>query len=200
MSIRKARVTCIDLPDDEVWNTVPRADVATEAFDQQRQKGMEKFRKAWWLTQQRWKTDARMAYIGASRVAEVGKHDRALIASVLQHFRDPISFLYEVAALVDEIVVTEPLIARVEKRGGADFLPAPDNDVVGSWWLLSSSLVAQVLATANFDRVDHYEQNYVLQSSPPQEKAFYTSVFRKRANSERKAPRIRRFKEESSGT
>ena len=188
MARRGAHVTCIDLPDDEPWQSVPRADVAVEEFDQQRKRGTHLLRRSWWLTQKRWETGARMAYIGADRVREVGDHDRALVGCVLQHMREPIGFLYNLASLVDEIVVTEPWVKRVEGPGGAIFLPAPDNDVVDSWWLLSSALVAQVLATAGFEQTDHYQEDYKFRED--KSRTFYTSVF-KRVDVEKKAPRIR---------
>lgn len=185
---RGARVTCVDLPDDEPWQSVPRVDVTVNEFDAQRARGLDRLRKSWWLTQKRWETDARMAYIGADRVLDAGKHDRALIGCILQHMKEPIGFLYNVASLVDEIVVTEPFVARAERRDGAVFLPAPTNDVVGSWWLLSSGLVAQVLATAAFELTDHYKTDFRTREGKTRE--FYTSVF-KRVDLEPKAARLR---------
>lgn len=194
MGRRGANVTCIDMPLDKAWHAVPREDIDLDEFGERHIEVQRRLRKAWWLTQKRWETHARIAHIGSDRVREVGPHDRALVSCVLQHLRDPISFLYEVSSLVKEVVVTEPVVPRVEriKGGGAMFAPAPTNDITGTWWLLSSALVVQVLATSGFERVDHYTNSYdrtdVVGTT---KKDFYTSVFRRSPSMTKRAARIK---------
>src|SRR5215207_3418638 len=67
--------------------------------------------------------------------------DFALIARVLEHVRHPIDVLYDVADLARTIIVTEPRFGRLERTDLAAFPPAPDNEIWGAWWHLSSGIV-----------------------------------------------------------
>ena len=123
MARRGAHVTCIDLPDDEPWQSVPRADVAVEEFDQQRKRGTHLLRRSWWLTQKRWETGAGMAYMvptGCGRWAiTTGRWLRPRVAAYAGADRVPLQPGF--AGRRDR--GDGALVKRVEGRGGAIFLP-----------------------------------------------------------------------------
>ena len=81
--------------------------------------------------------------------------------------------------------MTEPIVKRLERTGRAEFLPAPGNEVLGSWWLIPASMVAQILATARFERRSLSQDTYRRwsltggddASDTFVEQAFSTSVF-----------------------
>ena len=103
MEARGATVTCIDTADDDAWDVVPRKDVDAEAYRLQRKSGIHRFRKAWWLTRQRFGGRAQIAYCGAAaleRVVGRVRFDVALLGCVLQHFRDPVDVLYNRGARI----------------------------------------------------------------------------------------------------
>jgi O-methyltransferase len=192
MEARGASVTCIDTADDEPWEAVPRKDRDLQAFLKQRQKRLAPLRASWWYSQRQFDGTARIAYAGVKALPSLQgtvRFDIGFISAVLQHFRHPVDVLYQMADLADTIVVTEQVFPRLERAGLAQFLPEPANDVFASWWLMPSTVVANVLATALFERVDHYTQTYQRggnNADPrwPGGRPFYTSVFR-RLHSER---------------
>jgi O-methyltransferase len=182
MALAGADVTCIELSDDEAWQVVPRKDVDAAAYIAQRKAGLNTFRKAWWLTQKRWGTNARIAYTGISRLAQFRdpRFDVATLTCVLQHFENPVRVLYEVGELAETVVVVNLQLRWVERTKAAFFIPNSENEHLGSWWHLSSGVIQQVMETAGFRRVDHYTMTYdrnVEGSPTPTE--FFCSVFRK---------------------
>jgi SAM-dependent methyltransferase len=191
MAARGAAVTCVDTADDEPWDVVPRRDIDLSAFAAGRMNGQRRLRGFWWYTQEQWNTGARVAYCGASALSSwVGRasFDVALIGTVLLHLRNPVQTLYDIAKLAETIVVTEPFVPELEQTGLAEFLPATSNQVIDSWWRLSSAVVCQVLATALFQRTAHYTHVHPVGPRPqagcwPEGEhdwvdwTFYTSVF-----------------------
>ena len=194
MEARGASVTCIETADDEPWEAVPRKDKRVDWFLHRRRRWTVPLRASWWYSQRQFGGNARVAYTGVKVLPELAgkvRFDIAFISAVLQHFRHPIDVLYDVAELADVIVVTEQAFTRLEETGLAKFEPSPDNEVFGTWWHLSSGIVADVLGTSLFERVDHYTQVYergdthgdpnkAVGPSPPGSRRFYTSVFRSR--------------------
>jgi hypothetical protein len=193
MEARGASVTCIDTADDEPWEAVPRKDMDLQRFLKQKREQTMRLRASWWYAQRQFEGNARVAYAGVKVLPSLRRKvefDIGFISAVLQHLRHPIDVLYEMAELADTIVVTEQTFPRLERLGLAQFVPAPDNDVVATWWLLPSTLVADVLATALFERVDHYVQDYPRgedRGNGPRAsggRQFYTSVFHRRKDAD----------------
>lgn len=164
LAARGASVTCIDLPDDHPWDAVPRMDMDVDGWVSERKRGTKRHRASWWYAQKQFGTDARMLYWNIDRFPEwFGKvrFDVVFLGSILQHFRHPIDVIYNVARLTDTLVVSELQVDWVEKMGlGAHFVPAKNNDILGSWWNLSSSLVKQVAETCLMERVSHEVHPY----------------------------------------
>jgi O-methyltransferase len=196
MEARGASVTCIDTADDEPWEAVPRKDKDPRAFLERRRRWTPPLRASWWYSQRQFGGNARIAYAGVKvlpRLRGEVRFDIGFISAVLQHFRHPVDVLFDVAELTDTIVVTEPSFGRLEESRLTQFVPAPSNDVFGTWWHLSSSVVANVLGMAMFERIDHYTRSYRRgdthgdpgkRAAPggPGDRLFYTSVFRRRAD------------------
>jgi O-methyltransferase len=193
MALQGAQVTGIEVSDDEPWQIVPRADVDIDAYEEQRARGLNRFRKAWWLTQSRWNTNARMSYIGIGRLydfADSNRFDIALVASVLQHLENPVRALYAVASMADTVVVSDLIFPRIERTGLAGFAPARNNDITGSWWMMSSGIVNQIMETAGFERANHYTAVYIQRSGEQtRDREFYTSVFERARDIKVKQPR-----------
>ena len=194
MEARGASVTCIDLPDERAWDTVPRTDLSVEVWNQQRQSGTKRLRAGWWYTRKIFENKSRVAYCGLEGmdlIKDKVRFDIVLFGAVLQHIRHPIDALYTASLLTRKIIVSELFVDNVEAtKIGASFIPAVGNNILGSWWALSSGLVAQVLATAGFVRVSHEVSTgriWELKALSEVDDAFvdrkfYTSVF------ERKSP------------
>ena len=191
MEKRGASVTCIDLPDENAWDVVPRTDLDVDTWAAQRKRGTKRLRAGWWYTQKIFNGDARVAYCGVQGMDLLhgqAYFDIVLFAAVLQHMRHPIDALYSASRLANTIIVSELSFDRAEStKNGAFFAPAPGNNIIGSWWEISSGLIAQVLATAGFVRESHeisVGRIWNLQSEQETEdtfvdRKFFTSVFKK---------------------
>lgn len=166
---RGAFVTCIELPDDHPWDVVPRTDIDTEEWINARRAVMPRLRASWWYAVQEFNVDARMLYWSVDNLPLwFGKvrFDVVFLGSVLQHFRDPIRVLYDVARLTGTIVISELQVDRLEVPGaGAQFVPDRSNQALGSWWNLPSHIVRQVLGTVKMERVSHEVEVYRIWAS-----------------------------------
>jgi len=145
MEKRGASVTCVENAPGQVWEYVPRVDQNVEEWARLRQEGAPKFFKAWWYTQKVYGCSAKMLYCGASALSDVAdllKYDVCLIAGVLQHVRHPMDLLQTASRLADTVIITERWLPVVENvHPYAVFVPHPDNDMLDSWWYLSTTIV-----------------------------------------------------------
>jgi SAM-dependent methyltransferase len=186
MEARGAFVTCIDGPEDEPWEAVPRRDIDITEARARHSQSLAGMRRSWWYSQGQFGGAARVAYAGVSALPTLKgevRFDIALIACVLEHVRHPVDVLYDVADVAETIIVTEPAYPRLEKTGLAAFRPGPENEIWGTWWHLPSPAVEQVLATARFRRETHYAGTYTqLRGGEEGERVsreLFTSVFRR---------------------
>ncbi|HXT06947.1 MAG TPA: methyltransferase domain-containing protein [Roseiarcus sp.] len=191
LEARGASVTCIDLPDENAWDAVPRTDLDVQAWTSQRKSGTNRLRSGWWYTQRIFNGDARVAYCGVQGLDLLrgkARFDVVLFAAVLQHMHHPIDALYSASMLTDTIIVSELAFDRSEAtKNGAFFAPARGNEIIGTWWQLSSGLIAQVLETTKFDRKSHEISVGRIwnKASLPEaddsfiDRKFFTSVFKK---------------------
>lgn len=152
-----AAVTCVDTSDEEAWQVVPRLDLDTEAFAQDRRLGQDRLRRGWWLSQRVLGGHARIAYVGASALVDVDpeiRFDVGVLSAVLLHIREPYVALSGVARRCSTIVVTETewpgLVA------GAHFEPSRKNKLMDTWWRLSPALLDQMLGTLGFEKRTEY--------------------------------------------
>jgi hypothetical protein len=150
MEQRGARVTCIDTDPDQPWEIIPRRDRDTALYYEERKKGVLELRKSWFLSQQVLGGTARMSWCGATRLFDLRNDlnfDVGFVGSVLQHFENPYKVLSALASMCGTIVVTEQSHPRLNRAGSdiAEFLPAHNNNHLGTWWLLSASTVDRMM-------------------------------------------------------
>lgn len=194
MEKRGADVTCIDTGVDAPWDVVPRLDRDTDAYIAARTRGLPSLRKSWWLTRETFDGTAKMSLCGAGALFDVKdkmRFDIGFVGSILQHFESPYRVLSSLATMCETIVVSEMRMPRLEVPGRnlAEFLPATQNNNLGSWWLLSSSTVRQMMATLGFvESASHATtyRRYALKhpdvaQDPFTDHEFYTIVFKKAA-------------------
>lgn len=156
MEQRGAAVTAIDVRDDEPWEPVPRSDRDVAGWMQLRGPHILKHKKAWWYSQKLFGGSADISYCGASALtdlADVLHFDVFLIGAILQHLRHPMDLLWAASKIADQVVVTERFVPKNESAGAvAEFLPARNNDVIGSWWQLSSEAITNAMNVFGFER------------------------------------------------
>ena len=159
-----ADVVCIDTDPDYAWDVVPRRDDDSAAYASQRAQDIHKLHDSWWATWNAFKLQARIAYIGASRLREVeGEFDIGLIASILQHFENPYVVMSEMARLCKTIVITEPVVPRLDNvHPMIEFAPNADNEILDSWYLMNAAAVEQMMRTLRFEKVDGSKTSYPL--------------------------------------
>lgn len=153
MEERGAKVVAIDTSDDQVWDVVPRLDIDASEFESSRQRAINRLRASWWYSQKRTSGAAKIAYCGAHNVRDqFGRFDCTLFSSILQHLKNPYEILAAAARISNDIIVTELYWPRLETGLPiAEFAPRPDNDVLDSWWTLSTKAVQNMLETLNFE-------------------------------------------------
>jgi O-methyltransferase len=162
MEQRGARVTCIDTDPDQPWEIVPRRDRDTALYYEERKKGVLELRKFWFLSQQVLGGTASMSWCGATRLFDLRNDlnfDVGFVGSVLQHFENPYKVLSALASMCGTIAVTEQSHPRLNRAGSdiAEFLPAHNNNHLGTWWLLSASTVDRMMGTLSFVKSHSYE-------------------------------------------
>jgi SAM-dependent methyltransferase len=156
---RGGRVVSFDLDENLTYDAPPYS----EAFlrtDQYRD-GLRRIRNAYWLAHGLLGSRARVAYGHANKLpAFLGRFDVGVIANVLQHLRDPIGAVLELARICDRVVVTE-----------TDWMPGHHDDLNGmvlfdhptpySWYQVKPPLVETVLSRmgfGNFQRTSHTQR------------------------------------------
>ena len=156
MEKRGASVTAIDVSDNEPWEAVPRADRDISGWMRSRSPTMLKMKKSWWYTQKLYNCSANVSYCGVSGInalVDTLHFDVCLIGGILQHVRYPLDLLWATSKIADRVIVTERFLPRYENAGPvAEFLPAGDNDVVGSWWQFTSGVVTNAMNVFGFER------------------------------------------------
>ncbi len=165
MEKRGGRVVCIENSPDQAWEHVPRTDLNADRWLELRRVGAPRLYKSWWYAQKVYNCSANVVYCGVSAlrdVANILKFDVCLIGGVLQHVRYPFDVLWAASRIADVIIVTERYLPEVESEGARiRFVPAPSNDVLDTWFYLSSNAVANALSIFGFERV-RYETFQVM--------------------------------------
>jgi hypothetical protein len=195
MEQRGAAVVCIDTSPNVAWNTVPRLDRNAEAYTEARKSLLPRLWKSWWLSRKVFGGNAKIAYTGADALRDVEEQDYnfdiALVGSVLQHFSNPYVILSHLARLCHIIVVTEQYIPRLDipNRHLCEFIPRAESNDLGSWWLLSPSVVEQMMKTLNFRKESEYLSVFTRWDLRPmtdgpdtfRKSRFYTHIYRRTA-------------------
>lgn len=152
-------VVCIDTGPDLPWEVVPRVDQDAEAYRATLAGSIHQVHNSWWASHTAFESTARISYIGAAGLADIDEtFDVGLIGSILQHFVNPYLILSYVARMCDTVVVTEPILPRLNTdRPLIEFAAKPDNDFMNSWYLLSPEAVHEMMQTLGFERVDQYQ-------------------------------------------
>lgn len=106
-----------------------------------------------------------MSWCGASHLFELRdelKFDIGFVGSVLQHFENPYKVLSALASMCDTIIITEINHPHLNLPGRdiAEFVPARNNNDLGTWWLLSASTVERMMGTLCFVKAREYESAF----------------------------------------
>jgi len=199
MEQRGADVFCVETCADNIWDVVPRLDRNTDEYIRSRKELMPRLWKSWWLTRKVFGGTAQIAYLGAASIDGLEssvRFDIGLVGSVLQHFANPYLILSQLAKRCDMIVVAEAYIPRLYLPGRnlIEFLPAANNNNLGSWWLLSATVVDQMMETLNFSKTKGYHsffRRWDLKNTDPakdsfQDRDFFIHVYKKKPRNEKK--------------
>jgi len=156
MEQRGASVTCVENAPDQVWEHVPRVDQNVEEWARLRQESAPKFYRAWWYTQKVYGCSAKMLYCGAAALNDVAnllKFDVCLIAGVLQHVKHPMDLVWAASRLADTVIITERWLPGVEVsvHPYAMFAPHPTNNLVDTWWYLSTAILKNAMTMFGFE-------------------------------------------------
>jgi hypothetical protein len=156
MEKRGASVTCVENAPDQIWEYFPRVDRNVEEWARLRREGTPQFFRTWWYTQKVYGCSAKMLYCGAAAlndVANILKFDVCLIAGVLQHVQHPMDLVWAASRLADTVIITERWLPVVEEKahGYAAFAPHPGNDVIDSWWCLSTAILKDAMNMFGFE-------------------------------------------------
>lgn len=143
---RGAEVVAVDLPEPATYDVRPGAEQAVDP--EAMRSGLRQIRNAWWLGHALLSSSAKVAYAHVNDLpAEIGHFDVVLLANVLQHCREPVSALLNVARFADSVVVTE-----------SDWMVGSHDDIAGlvlfegpapapySWFQVKPPLVSALLA------------------------------------------------------
>jgi SAM-dependent methyltransferase len=148
---RGASVVGFDLPDPMTFDLPPgsKSNLWTEDNN-----WVRRMHNAYWLAHKLLGSNAKMAYGHANRLPKfLGNFDAGVIANVLQHLRDPVGALIQLAHICESIVVTE-----------ADWMAGENDDLNGmmmfdpkvapfSWYQLKPKLIETVLSRMGFGEI-----------------------------------------------
>lgn len=169
-----ATVTSYDLSEDFSWDVVPLHAANYKAFATSNKETIRRCNNGYWLAHAALGSTARMVHGSIYDVPRaIGPVDVAIVGSLLEHLRDPFLALQNVLRLTKGTVVIADLLPRqsVARRiltrlrvpfEALDFLRSPYATFVphhgrplqGVWWLLSPSLVAEMVRVLGFEDVE----------------------------------------------
>jgi O-methyltransferase len=159
MEKRGGRVVCIENSPDQVWEHVPRRDIDADRWLELRRAGAPMLFKSWWYAQNVHNCSANIVYCGVSALRDVAnllKFDVCFIGGVLQHVRYPIDVLWAASRIADVVIVTERYLPGIESgRPLIQFAPAPDNNYLDTWFLLSSTVITNAMSIFGFEQTRH---------------------------------------------
>jgi hypothetical protein len=161
---RGANVVSFDLAEGTTYDAPPLADeyIVKDFYTN----GLRKIRNAYWLAHSRNKSKARVAYGHANHLPkELGHFDIGVIANVLQHLRDPVGALMQLAVRSNAVVVTE-----------ADWFNGFQDDLNGMiyfdkdnpfvWYQVKPSLVEAVLRRCGYTRFEKTRHTQLFVQDP----------------------------------
>ncbi|NVO17983.1 MAG: methyltransferase domain-containing protein [Rhodoplanes sp.] len=163
MEKQGAEVVAYDLDDKHEWDIVPYKKAEVDAVIEQRKQHLRRINNSWWLSHQKYQSNAKMAYGSVYDLNDsLGDFDIVTVKNMLLHVRDPFLALHRAASLArDRIVVTEltkPFFfwnqEQIQPQSGQlylQFLPRADRlEPIESWWFLPTATIVEILKILGF--------------------------------------------------
>jgi SAM-dependent methyltransferase len=146
---RGADVVALDLPEDLYYDALPISGTYPAAGVYLEE--LRCTRNAYWLAHRLLGSKARVVYAHANRLPEqIGHFDVAVIANVLQHLRDPVGAIMQVAQAADAVVVTEADWMTGHYDDAPALLMFEEGDKPFSWYQTKPKLIEVVLQKMGF--------------------------------------------------
>jgi len=148
---RGAHVVGFDLNENSTYDAPPSSEKNRGAQDWLMLR-LRQVHNAFWLAHNLLGSRAKMAYGHANNLPGfLGRFDIGVIANVLQHLRDPVGAIMQLALICDTIVITETdwmAGYHDDLRGMIMF----DSDAAYSWYQVKPPLIEAVLSRMGFGR------------------------------------------------
>ncbi|WP_422018767.1 class I SAM-dependent methyltransferase [Roseibium sp.] len=167
MEQQGAAVTCLELPDTDVGDLVPRADL--ENWDQiiaDRRRHLDRIVNGFWYCHRKLGSKTNVVYGTVEDLIAAGaKFDIVILGGVLLHLRDLQLRLQQFAGLAQsELVITEQLLAPLDRSDTAPLVwlaPTKGNGVWDHWWRFGPGYFTGYLPILGFSdlKVSKHEQS-----------------------------------------